>query len=72
MLPTYASEAKFLDEEEKVAAIMRLLKDSSTEVNSQFSFKEWIAPASEWETWVWGLYCLVGCTTLVISCYAVD
>jgi len=47
---------------------MRLLKDSSNEVNADFNFKEWIAPAKDWETWAWAFYCLVRVFRDVIGC----
>ncbi|KAK8845283.1 hypothetical protein IAR55_005996 [Kwoniella newhampshirensis] len=59
ILPVYATHAKFLNPVEKTAGVMRLLKDSTTQVNADFSWKEYIRPAAEWETWVWGLYCLI-------------
>ncbi|WWD20776.1 hypothetical protein CI109_105253 [Kwoniella shandongensis] len=59
ILPTYPTHAKFLSPVEKTVGVMRLLKDSTTQVNAAFSWKEYIRPAAEWQTWVWGFYCLI-------------
>lgn len=36
---------------QKKVAIIRLLKDSSAEVNSEFSRKEFFRPLQEWRTY---------------------
>ena len=39
--------------------MMRLLRDSSDTVNAKMTLRDYIEPAKDWETWVWGAYCLV-------------
>ncbi|EIW67160.1 hypothetical protein TREMEDRAFT_72183 [Tremella mesenterica DSM 1558] len=58
VLPTYPHKARFLSPAQKTAGVMRLLRDSSNQVGSLLTWREWIEPAKEWETWAWGLYCL--------------
>jgi hypothetical protein len=48
VLPSYPQEVTFLTPEQKKVAIIRLLKDSSAEVNSAFDKKEFFRPLREW------------------------
>lgn len=59
ILPTYPAQAGFLTPEEKAVGVIRLMKDSSDTVNAEMTLKEYFEPAKDWETWVWGGYCLV-------------
>ncbi|WWC94643.1 hypothetical protein V866_001490 [Kwoniella sp. B9012] len=59
VLPKYPTEASFLSPEQKVAGVMRLLKDATVAVNTTMTFKDYIEPAKRWETWVWGFYAII-------------
>lgn len=51
ILPSYPSEVSFLTPMQKKVATIRLLKDSSAEVNSEFNRKEFFRPLQEWRTY---------------------
>ncbi|KAK1921097.1 major facilitator superfamily domain-containing protein [Papiliotrema laurentii] len=59
VLPPWAGEAGFLSPQEKTVGVMRLLRDSSDTVNAKMTLRDYIEPAKDWETWVWGAYCLI-------------
>jgi len=49
ILPSYPNEVSFLTPLQKKVAVVRLLKDSSSEVNSAFNRKEFFRPLREWQ-----------------------
>ncbi|WWC73878.1 uncharacterized protein I206_107850 [Kwoniella pini CBS 10737] len=59
ILPKYPTQASFLTPEQKVAGVMRLLKDSTTHVNQIMTLKAYIEPAKRWQTWIWGFYAII-------------
>ncbi|WOO83087.1 putative transporter [Vanrija pseudolonga] len=58
-LPPLPTKSTFLTPHERTVAVMRLLKDATTEVDAEFNLKAYFEPAKEWQTWAWAFYCLI-------------
>lgn len=60
-LPDFPQRAKFLNEEERIVAVMRLLKGTSNAVNPEFDRRAYFSPL---KTWRFYMFALIGSAAL--------
>lgn len=66
LLPFAPSSARFLSDREKVVAMLRILKDGSSETETKLDRRAFLAPLKDWKYYVFTIICELGRKPLVM------